>query len=552
MTPPPKLAWLFALLWIHGACAEVKTPPLVECAAGQVLSNGVCVGQPDGSVPDPLSVELTDGLLSYLDFDPDVTNYVVEVRYLLPELRLRVAPSAGVQLAWQSQSLALDGNGEAVLQFNPGASDLLRVTTDEGDEYRITIQRDVALEFEQSAYAKAPVAVPNEGFGAAVAASGDAVVVGGGADRVVIFRRAADAWARETEIEAPSGSVGEFGKSVAIDGDTVIVGALRAAYVYAYDGSVWTQEDTLAAANNDDAFGVAVGVAGDTAVVGSSSDSSKIPSSGAAFVFVRNGAQWPEQDVLKASNAGNGDSFGSSVAIDGDLIVVGARGEDSDSTGVDGSQTDSFETAADSGAAYVFSRDAGDWSQVAYLKSPETIRGGAFAWAVDVFGATVVVGAPGGDDGHGEAHVFSDSATSWRYEETLNSPNLGADDVFGQSVGIDRINIVIGAGGEDGSATGVRISSPGATYDDDLPDSGAAYVFVNDSGGWTPRFYTKARNADRSDYFGGRRGSLGNAVAISGDTVVVGAPGEDSNAIDVGGNGGDNSVPASGAAYIFR
>lgn len=552
MTPPPKLAWLFALLWIHGACAEVKTPPLVECAAGQVLSNGVCIGQPDGSVPDPLSVELTDGLLSYLDFDPDVTNYVVEVRYLLPELRLRVAPPAGVQLAWQSQSLALDGNGEAVLQFNPGASDLLRVTTDEGDEYRITIQRDVALEFEQTAYAKAPVAVPNEGFGAAVAASGDAVVVGGGADRVVIFRRAADAWARETEIEAPSGSVGEFGKSVAIDGDTVIVGALRAAYVYAYDGSVWTQEDTLAAANNDDAFGVAVGVAGDTAVVGSSSDSSRIPSSGAAFVFVRNGAQWTEQDVLKASNPGNGDSFGSSVAIDGDFVVVGARGEDSDSTGVDGSQTDNFETAADSGAAYVFSRDAGDWSEVAYLKSPETIRGGAFAWAVDVFGATVVVGAPGGDDGHGEAHVFSDSVTTWRYEETLNSPNLGADDVFGQSVGIDRINIVVGAGGEDGSATGVRIVTPGATYDDDLPDSGAAYVFVNENGGWTPRFYTKARNADRSDYFGGQRGSLGNAVAISGDTVVVGAPGEDSNAIDVGGNGGDNSVPASGAAYIFR
>lgn len=552
MTPPPKLAWLFALLWIHGACAEVKTPPLVECVAGQVLSNGVCIGQPDGSVPDPLSVELTDGLLSYLDFDPDVTNYVVEVRYLLPELRLRVAPSAGVQLAWQSQSLALDGNGEAVLQFNPGASDLLRVTTDEGDEYRITIQRDVALEFEQTAYAKAPVAVPNEGFGAAVAASGDAVVVGGGADRVVIFRRAADAWARETEIEAPSGSVGEFGKSVAIDGDTVIVGALRAAYVYAYDGSVWNQEDTLTAANNDDAFGVAVGVAGDTAVVGSSSDSSKIPSSGAAFVFVQNGAQWTEQDVLKASNAGNGDSFGSSVAIDGDLIVVGARGEDSDSTGVDGSQTDNFETAADSGAAYVFSRDAGDWSQVAYLKSPETIRGGAFAWAVDVFGATVLVGAPGGDDGHGEAHVFSDSATAWRYEETLNSPNLGADDVFGQSVGIDRINIVVGAGGEDGSATGVRTVTPGATYDDDLPDSGAAYVFVNENGGWTPRFYTKARNADRSDFFGGTRGSLGNAVAISGDTVVVGAPGEDSNAIDVGGNGGDNSVPASGAAYIFR
>lgn len=531
-------------------CAEVKTSAPIQCPAGQVLMGGVCMDEPDGSVPVPLNVEITDGLLSYLDFDVEVTDYSVEVRYLLAALTLRVSPASGVGVVWQSQNTPLDANGETELEFFPGASDLLRITSEEGDAYRITIERDAATEFEQDAYLKAPVAVTNEGFGAALAASGDAVVVGGKGDRVVVFRRTDDVWARETEIDAPSGSIAEFGRSVAIDDDTLVVGGLRRAFVFVYDGTAWALQDTLSPGNNDESFGVAVDLHGDTAVVGATNDSSIVGSSGAAYVFVRDGTEWNEQDVLKASNPGQGDSFGWSVALDGETAVVGARGEDSDATGVDGAQGDNLQTASDSGAAYVFSREGNDWSQVAYLKAPDTIPGGAFGWAVDVYGSTAVVGAPGGDDGHGEAHLFSESGIVWSYSDTLNSPNPGGEDVFGQAVAIDRVNIVIGAGGEDSSARGVL--TPNDAYDDSVPDSGAAYVFVEGTGGWGARFYAKPLNAGRSDYFGGQRGTLGNAVAISGDTVVVGAPGEDSNATDVGGPGGDDSVPSSGAAYIFR
>ncbi|MEM7433924.1 MAG: hypothetical protein AAF436_02140 [Myxococcota bacterium] len=532
-----------------GGCAKVQPAPVKECPTGQVLVGDACVDDPDGSTPEPepgpLDIQLTDGLISYLDFDPDTTDYVVEVRHLLSELTLRISPTDGVDVVWQAQGLSLDADGEAALEFFPGASDLLQVTSAEDDEYEITIERDASGEFEQVAYLKGPIALDGEGFGSSVAASGDRVVVGG-SDRVVVFRRDDDTWMRETEIGAPSGSSVGFGRNVAIDRETLVVGEFGAAYVFVYDGSTWAEQEVLQPGSLDTSFGVAVAVHGDTAVVGASSDGS----SGAAYVFVRSGTQWTEQDVLKGSNPGTGDSFGAAVAIDGDSIIVGARGEDSDSTGIDGAEGDNLATASDSGAAYVFARTGSDWSQTAYLKGTETILQGAFGWSVDIYGDRAVVGAPGGDDGHGEAHVFLAADTAWVYAANLRTPNPGGDDVFGQSVAIDRGNVVIGAGGEDSSATGVLPQAD--DYDDDVADSGAGYVFVQESGGTIGRFYLKALNAGRSDYLGGEQGTLGIAVAISGDTVVMGAPGEDSNATDVDGSGGDNSAPGSGAAYVFR
>ncbi|MEM7137813.1 MAG: hypothetical protein AAF500_14610 [Myxococcota bacterium] len=544
---------LFLVTATLGSCAKVQPAPVAECPDGQVLVNDSCVDEPDGSTPepepDPLDIQLTDGSLSYLDFDPDTTDYIVEVRHLLPRLTLGISPTDGVNVVWQAQGLTLDADGEAVLEFFPGASDLLQVTSADNDVYEVTIERDASGEFEQVAFLKGPTAVDGEGFGSSVAASGDRVVVGG-SDRVVVFRRDDDAWTRETEIGAPIGSSAGFGRSVAIDRETLVVGEFGAAYVFTYDGSAWAEQEVLQPGGLDNSFGVAVAVHGDTVVVGASSDSAIVGSSGAAYVFVRSGTQWTEQGLLKASNAGTGDSFGASVAIDGDSIIVGARGEDSDSTRVDGAEGDNLATASDSGAAYLFARTAADWSQTAYLKATETILQGAFGWSVDIDGDRAVVGAPGGDDGHGEAHVFSATDTTWAYAANLRTPNPGGDDVFGQSVAIDRGNVIIGAGGEDSSATGVLPQAD--DYDDDVADSGAGYVFVQEPGGTTGRFYLKALNAGRSDYLGGEQGMLGTAVAISGDTVVVGAPGEDSDATDVDGSGGDNSAAGSGAAYIFR
>ena len=172
---------------------------------------------------------------------------------------------------------------------------------------------------------------------------------------------------------------------MAIDGDTIVVGAFAedggaedagAAYVFVREGGTWSEQAYLKASNTggSDHFGAAVSVSGDTVVVGSYGEDSSSTgvngpqnelggNSGAAYVFTRQGGVWTQQAFLKASNTGTGDQFGTAVATSGDTIVVGAPGENSNSTGVNGHQAN--EDAGDSGAAYVFTRTAGTWSQQA-------------------------------------------------------------------------------------------------------------------------------------------------------------------------------------------
>ncbi|HWN95924.1 MAG TPA: FG-GAP repeat protein, partial [Methylomirabilota bacterium] len=158
---------------------------------------------------------------------------------------------------------------------------------------------------------------------------------------------------------ANTGAEDRFGRSVAISGDTMVVGAFR--------------EDSSA-----------VGVNGD----GNDNSSTNF---GAAYVFVRTGTNWIQQAYLKASNAGSNDLFGWSVAISGDTVVVGADFESSNATGVNGDQSDN--SASGAGAAYVFVRDGTNWSQQAYLKASNTGAGDIFGFSVAISGETIVIGA---------------------------------------------------------------------------------------------------------------------------------------------------------------
>ena len=380
----------------------------------------------------------------------------------------------------------------------------------------------------------------------------------------------------------------DFGHDVAIDGDTLVVGALAedseatgingnqgsnakensgAAYVFVRSGSVWSQQAYLKAANTDmgDLFGSTVAIAGDTVVVGASYEGSKAtgiggdqgdnsaPESGAAYVFVRNGTTWSQQAYLKAANANAGDHFGSSVAIDGDTVVVGASGTYSMATGIDGNQGDN--SKEDSGAAYVFVRTGTVWSQQAYFKASNTDAGDAFGQSVAIAGDTVVVGAWNEDskatgvDGNqgdnsapdsGAAYVFVRHGQVWNQQAYLKASNAAAGCLFGVSVGIAGDTVVVGAHWEDGSAVGVD----GNQGDNLVPDSGAAYVFVRSGTTWSQQAYLKASNAAAGDWFGG-------AVAIAGDTVVVGAWREDGQATGIDGELGAGLAPDSGAAYVF-
>jgi hypothetical protein len=315
--------------------------------------------------------------------------------------------------------------------------------------------------------------------------------------------------------------------------------------------------------------GVAVAISGDTMVVGAPQEDSNATgvngnqsdnsatNSGAAYVFVRNGTTWIQQAYLKASNtepllpteaAYYGDSFGTAVAISGDTIVVGAYLEDSAATGVNGNQSDN--SAVHAGAAYVFVRNGTTWSQQAYLKPSTTAISQRFGYSVAISGDTIAVGAvrdPSNFSALGATYVFVRNGTNWSEQARLKVFNSGSFDLFGSSVGISGHTLVVGAPEEDSNATGVN----GNHNDDSAVDSGAAYVFVRDGTNWSQQAYLKASNtggtSGRFDY----GDNFGWAVAASGDTAVVGAPGEDSNATGINGNQSDNSATNSGAVYVF-
>jgi hypothetical protein len=175
------------------------------------------------------------------------------------------------------------------------------------------------------------------------------------------------------------------------------------------DGTSWTQQAYLKASNTDegDEFGISVSISGDTIVVGAYQEDSNTTgvngtqdndphnnfNSGAAYVFVRDGTSWAQQAYLKASNAESGDYFGFSVSISGNTIVVGAYQEDSNATGVNGTQNNDSSNSFNSGAAYVFVREGTSWTQQAYLKASNTEAGDVFGYSVSISENTIVVGA---------------------------------------------------------------------------------------------------------------------------------------------------------------
>ena len=213
--------------------------------------------------------------------------------------------------------------------------------------------------------------------------------------------------AKLTASDAAAGD--QFGFSVAISGETAVVGASSvgstgSAYVFVLDGGTWVQQAKLTASDaaTGDEFGWSVAISGETIVVGARSDTTTAAGSGSAYVFVRTGSTWSQQAHLTAGDAGRGDSFGSSVAISDDTIVAGAPSDD------DG--------GFNSGSAYVFVRTGSTWNQQDKLRASDATAGDRFAGSVAVSGDTAVTGAVQDDyQGTltGSAYVFVRSGTTW-------------------------------------------------------------------------------------------------------------------------------------------
>jgi len=220
-----------------------------------------------------------------------------------------------------------------------------------------------------------------------------------------------------------------LGYGSAVSGNTVVVGARSAddngsssgaAYVFVRSGTTWTQQAKLVASNpgGQNSFGSTVCIDGDTIVIAAHHPLGT--SVGEAYVFVRSGTAWTQEGRLLASDGMADDVFGSSVSVDGDTVVVGAS-KDNDLGG-------------DSGSAYVFTRAGTTWTQQAKLLAGDGAGLDRFGAAVSIEVGTLVIGAWGDDDlgsGSGSAYVFVGAGTSWTQQAKLLPLDGGAGAIFG-------------------------------------------------------------------------------------------------------------------------
>lgn len=270
-------------------------------------------------------------------------------------------------------------------------------------------------------------------FGLGVAVSGDIVVVGAYADdapavdsgSAYVFVREATGWVEETQLTASDGDIGDwFGLRVAASGDTALIGAALddddgtdsgSAYVYVRSGSTWSEQQKLHApdAAAGDQFGRWVGLDGDSAIVCNYlDDHSGLTDAGSAHIFVRNGTTWSWQAKLTASDPGENDQFARSVSISGDTAVIGAHRHD-------------IGGATNAGAAYIFVRNGSNWSQQRKLTAPDFEMGDQFGGSIFVNGNTLVVGANKDDTAAGfnagSVYVYVRSGTSWSLQVKLEA-----------------------------------------------------------------------------------------------------------------------------------
>lgn len=345
--------------------------------------------------------------------------------------------------------------------------------------------------WKQVAQLKGSDTVAGDEFGTAVAISGTTAVVGASycdnlAGRAYVFTETTSGWSQTGELKGSDTVRADlFGDAVAVSGRTIVVGApfhadnQGRAYVFTESPAGWKQTAELEGsdirANTATAydFGGSVAISGATLVVGASGADN---GAGRAYVFTETAARWRQTGELKGAETVAGDYFGTSVAISGPTVVVGAP---------------SGLPYTYAGATDVFTHTAAGWDQTADLKGSDAALQDNFGTSVALSGTTVVVGAPPNG-----AYVFSDTAAGWKQTAKLEGSDRVAAGGFAASVAISGRTIIAGANGE----------------------AGRAYLFSNGTVGWTQVADMKVvSHIATGDLFG-------NSVAISGTTAVVGAP----------------------------
>jgi hypothetical protein len=363
-----------------------------------------------------------------------------------------------------------------------------------------------------------PAGEAGDQFGGCVAIDGDTAIVGAYVDDIGanidqgsahIYRRNGTVWVFEATLTTAGGTNDLFGWSVALSGNTAIVGSPTdsvgsnagqgAAYIFVRTGTTWSQQAQLVASDGQayDQFGIAVALDGDTAIVGAYlDDAGAIINKGSAYVFVRNGTLWTQQAQLTASGGEAGDEFGWSLDLCGDTAIVGAP---SDGNGANTKQ----------GSAGVFIRNGMTWTQQFQLTADDGAAFDYFGYSVALSHDTAIVGAlhdsMGANLYQGSAYAFVRFGVTWAQQAKLAAADGASSDSFGWSVALSDDTAIVGAPNAEGNAN---------------TNEGSAYVFVRSGTSWTERAKLAMTDGESYDAFG-------TFVALSGDTTIVGAPGDD-------------------------
>jgi FG-GAP repeat protein len=382
-----------------------------------------------------------------------------------------------------------------------------------------------------------PGDVDGDDFGKSVALSASAAVIGapgtgGGAGAAYVYEQSGDAWNLASSLADPGESASDAFGTVAVSGTTVLVGAPGsgasgstagpgAAYVYVPGQVSWELQATLASpAGAGSLFGAAVGISGTTAVVGADSSHS---GEGTAYIYGQAGSGWERQASLRSSPSFKGD-FGSAVAASGSTVFVGAV-------------FDNFS----GGAAFAYARSGTRWTSQDTLVNPRGYQRAELGAAVAVAGRTAVVGAWDASEAHGAAYIDGITAGRLSRQVTFVDPDEQIFDYFGQAVAVSGSTALIGSGDADAVYVYAKsgqhwhyqdtITGPGSggfgvsiALSDHVavigaPSSnngdGLVYVYVRSGSRWHKQATITGPQGARS-YFG-------EAVALAGSTLIVGA-----------------------------
>lgn len=428
-----------------------------------------------------------------LSIGPDVTAVLAERNTVNLVRHGRTFLRYGGLKAWDAGGRRLESRLE--VRHNQ-----IRLVVDDGQaEYPLTIDPWV-----QNTKLVALGGAPADFAGYSVAASDHTAIVGAyGKNQVsgaaYIYARNGGAWVQQAELAPADGAPANyFGISVALSGDTVLIGATGhndfqgAAYVFVRNGTTWTQQAKLTALDGTvgDIFGWSVALDGDTALIGAFAKNSSM---GAAYVFERHGSSWVQQAKLTAPDGAPKDYFGWSVALRRNHAIVGAYGKNTNT-----------------GAAYLYARHGETWSLAQQVTAPDGSPNDYFGYSVAVSERLAAIGAFGADEFRGRVYAFERSGTAWGARGTLTASDGIAGDDFGYSVAVRGQVILVGAWGRGGAM-------------------GAAYLYLPGGTGWNQATTLTAADGMSGDFFGW-------AVALAGDAAIVGA---------YGGSG------FSGAAYAF-